>query len=130
MQEIIDQSAGAEFLPSTPTLMLPMRKPDNVLATGLEARIVPLETAENSTGAVMSAFFYLNGTGELTGAPDTDIVRSQMRGMLSSLRRAVTHKKIAEWKAAWEADSWPERDQEVLWPVYVPVAAEGDNEGQ
>lgn len=103
--------------------MLPVRKADNSLATGLEAWLRPLEAQETSTGAVLSAFFYLNGVDELVGAPDTEIVKSQMRGMLASLRRPCTHRKIAEWKAAWEAESWPEREQSVLWPVYTPTVA-------
>ena len=123
LQELEEQSAGAAHKPEMPTLMLPViKKGGGGQATGYEAMLHPLESPENSTGAVLSSFLHLSGVTELESAPDTEAIKKGMRMMLASLRRAVTYKKVAEWTEAWQATTWPERKQDVLWPPYVAPA--------
>ena len=103
-----------------PTLNIPMRSEQGGLATGIEATLTPLETDQTSTGAHIDTFYHLSGLAELAAAPPQELVRREVRGVLASLRRPSSSRKLQDWTQAWQATAWEERPQTVLWPPYTP----------
>ena len=126
-EDLDNQAVGLGEGTAVPTITVPMRTREGRV-TGAEAQLVPLETQATSTGCVVDTFLHLAGVAELTQAPDQELVRREVRGVLASLKRPPSISKHADWQAAWNATAWSDREQEILWPAYVPERAAHEEE--